>query len=346
MVVEAAFWPHPLVWCLESKLVEERERACDEEVLHLGNDPEVYAESLLSVCKHYLESPLVCLSAVSGGRLRQRIDCIMANYATRKLDFSREFMLLSAATAPILAPIVLGLVTRQTSARSKLDTPKPLAFEVASIKAAKNTIGPNTNDISPGGQRFSATNSSLKLFIMLAYDVSDRRVSGGPGWVNTDSYDIEAKAEHPASRQQIHLMLQSLLAERFNLRLHRETKELPMYVLTAENYRTHLRENTSGGEFRVSRGSSGQLVFENAPMSQLTWFLSARLRSDVEDKTGLTGKYDFEIAPMPTGPETADHNPNSSGGGGRGEEGGRGASCLLVPTALQSSRRWYGSNWV
>src|ERR1700679_3438070 len=100
---------------------------------------------------------------------------------------------------------------------------------------------------------------------MLAYDVSDRRVSGGPGWVNTDSYDIEAKAEHPASRQQIHLMLQSLLAERFNLRLHRETKELPMYVLTAENYRTHLRKNTSGGEFRVSRGRSGQLVFESAP---------------------------------------------------------------------------------
>lgn len=130
--------------------------------------------------------------------------------------------------------------------------------------------------------------------------------------MNADSYDIEAKAEHPASRQQIHLMLQSLLAERFNLRLRKETKELPMYVLTAENYRAHLRENASGGELRVRRGSNGQVVFENAPISQLTWFLSVRLRSEVEDKTSLTGKYDFEIAPMPTGPEAADHNPNSS----------------------------------
>jgi beta-lactamase regulating signal transducer with metallopeptidase domain len=112
MVVEAVFWFHPLVWWIESKLVEERERACDEEVLQLGNDPEVYAESILNVCKHYLESPLVCLSAVSGGRLRQRIDYIMANYATRKLDFNPKFMLLSAATAAILAPNRSGKTRR------------------------------------------------------------------------------------------------------------------------------------------------------------------------------------------------------------------------------------------
>ena len=143
---------------------------------------------------------------------------------------------------------------------------------------------------------------------MVAYDVSDRLVSGGPGWVNTDAYDIEAKAEHPTGRQQIHLMLQSLLAERFHLSLHRETKELPVYVLTAENYGTHLHENTSGGDLRVIRGKSGQLIFENAPISQLTWFLSTRLRSEVEDKTRLTGKYDFEL----TGPEAADRSPNSA----------------------------------
>jgi beta-lactamase regulating signal transducer with metallopeptidase domain len=111
MVVEAV-WLHPLVWWIESKLVEERERACDEEVLQLGNDPEVYAESILNVCKHYQEPPLVCLSAVSGKRLRQRIDYIMANYATRKLDFNPKFMLLSAATAAILAPNRSGKTRR------------------------------------------------------------------------------------------------------------------------------------------------------------------------------------------------------------------------------------------
>jgi uncharacterized protein (TIGR03435 family) len=85
-----------------------------------------------------------------------------------------------------------------------------------------------------------------------------------------------------------------------------------MYVLTAENYQSHLRENTSGGESRLKRGSGGQLVFENAPISQLTWFLSSRLQSEVVDKTGLPGKYDFEIMPIPTGPESAGPNPKSS----------------------------------
>ena len=61
----------------------------------------------------------------------------------------------------------------------------------------------------------------------------------------------------------------------------------------------------------MRRGGRGQAVFENAPISQLTWFLSLRLQSEVDDKTGLTGKYDFELAPMPTGPETADNDPNS-----------------------------------
>src|ERR1700679_2284257 len=164
-------------------------------------------------------------------------------------------------TTAILAPMVLGFLTHQALAQSKADTSKPLVFEVASIKPTRNGTGPNTFDIPPGGQRFSATNIPLRLLIMIAYDVSAQRLSGGPGWVNADCYDIEAKAEHPASRQQIQLMLQSLLAERFNLAFHSETKEVPVYVLTAENYRGHLRENTSGGELRVSRGSSGQLVF-------------------------------------------------------------------------------------
>jgi uncharacterized protein (TIGR03435 family) len=218
----------------------------------------------------------------------------------------------SIAAAAAFTGLLLGPATPAAFAQPETSTPGRLAFEVASIKPSKNTAGPNTSDIAPGGQRFTATNTSLKLLIMIAYEVNDRQVSDGPGWLNSEFYDVEAKAEHSASRQQIHLMLQSLLADRFKLVLRKQTKEVPMYVLTAENYQSHLRENTSGGEVRVKRGSSGKLVFENAPMSQVTWFLSSRLHSEVVDKTGLTGKYDFEITPIPTGPENAESNPNSS----------------------------------
>jgi|HubBroStandDraft_1064217.scaffolds.fasta_scaffold113087_2 uncharacterized protein (TIGR03435 family) len=181
-----------------------------------------------------------------------------------------------------------------------------LAFEVASVKPSKNTASPNLTEFAPGGQRFTATNTPLRLLIMIAYDVNVRQFSGGPGWLNSEFYDVEAKAEHPASREQVCLMLRSLLADRFNLRLHKETKELPMYVLTAEGYHSHLRENRSGGELHVGRGASGQTIFENAPLSQLTWFLSLRLGRDVLDRTGLKGNYDFELAWTPDVPSPGD----------------------------------------
>src|SRR6185295_15081393 len=73
MIVEAIFWFHPLVWWIGAKLVEERERACDEEVLSLGSAPHVYAEGIVNVCKLYVESPLVCVSGVTGSNLRKRI---------------------------------------------------------------------------------------------------------------------------------------------------------------------------------------------------------------------------------------------------------------------------------
>ena len=235
---------------------------------------------------------------------------LLADSIARNLDCRRRFPLIAAAVA--ITGLPLGSAAPAAFAQPGASTPGRPVFEVASIKPSTNTAGPNLNEIAPGGQRFTATNTSLKLLIMIAYEVSDRQVSDGPGWLNSEFYDVEAKAEHPASRQQIHLMLQSLLADRFNLRIRKQTKEVPMYVLTAENYQSHLRENTSGGEARVKRGSSRQLVFENAPMSQVTWFLSSRLHSEVVDKTGLTGKYDFEIAPIPTGLENAEPNPNSS----------------------------------
>jgi uncharacterized protein (TIGR03435 family) len=99
--------------------------------------------------------------------------------------------------------------------------------------------------------------------------------------MNSDFRNVDAKAEHSATPQQIRAMLQRLLAERFKLKLHTESKVLPMYVLTAE--KPKLRENKSGGELRMHRGGNGQTVFENAPIFQLVWFLFLRLRTDVVD---------------------------------------------------------------
>src|SRR6202030_3458211 len=96
MIVDAIFWFHPLVWWLGAKLVEERELACDEEVLSLGTEPREYAEGIVNVCKLYVESPLAAVSGVTGSNLRKRIEGIMLNRLALRLNFAKRVALILA----------------------------------------------------------------------------------------------------------------------------------------------------------------------------------------------------------------------------------------------------------
>jgi uncharacterized protein (TIGR03435 family) len=96
------------------------------------------------------------------------------------------------------------------------------SFEVASIKP--NHSGAASRFVHPTPGKLNISNMTLKDLLMFAYQVRDFQISGGPGWINSDQYDIEAKAEGNPSQDQMKLMLQSLLADRFKLALHRDTK--------------------------------------------------------------------------------------------------------------------------
>ncbi len=110
MVVEAIFWFHPLVWWMGSRLVEERERACDEEVLQLGNPPQIYAESILKTCEFCVSSPLACVSGVTGADLKQRIVRIMTQGSADKLGFLRKLLLATIGIGAVAGPIAVGLM--------------------------------------------------------------------------------------------------------------------------------------------------------------------------------------------------------------------------------------------
>ncbi len=90
MFIETVFWFHPLVWWIGKRMVEERERACDEEVLAIGSEPRAYADAILHICKLYVQSPLVCVSGVAGANLKTRIEEIMANRMVVKLNAGRN----------------------------------------------------------------------------------------------------------------------------------------------------------------------------------------------------------------------------------------------------------------
>ena len=110
MAVEALFWFHPLVWWLRARLVEERERACDEAVLETTRRPFAYAEGILNVCKFYVEAPLSCVSGVAGSELKQRIARILSGQGVRKLDLRRKALLAVACVLAVGVPVTAGLV--------------------------------------------------------------------------------------------------------------------------------------------------------------------------------------------------------------------------------------------
>jgi beta-lactamase regulating signal transducer with metallopeptidase domain/protein involved in polysaccharide export with SLBB domain len=110
MAVEAIFWFHPLVWWIGRRLVDERERACDEAVLLTSADPESYAEGILNVCKLYLGSPLPCVSGVTGSNLKDRIRAIMTQRVAADLVFAKKLALAVAAIAALAFPVAIGVL--------------------------------------------------------------------------------------------------------------------------------------------------------------------------------------------------------------------------------------------
>lgn len=111
MLVEAVFWFHPLIWWLGARLVDERERACDEQVLADGHSPTSYAEGILKVCEHFLTSRLLCVAGVGGANLSHRIEAIMKNRLIKKLGRVHKLLIVAMAGAAVIAPVAVGVLT-------------------------------------------------------------------------------------------------------------------------------------------------------------------------------------------------------------------------------------------
>jgi TonB family protein len=110
MLAEAVLWFWPPVWWLGTRLIAERERACDEAVLAAGNDPQTYAETILKVCKFYVSSPLACAAGIAGANLSQRMETIMENRMLVRLNGLKKMLLGGAAAALVLTPLAAGLL--------------------------------------------------------------------------------------------------------------------------------------------------------------------------------------------------------------------------------------------
>jgi uncharacterized protein (TIGR03435 family) len=168
----------------------------------------------------------------------------------------------------------------------------------------------------PGG-RLTTLNSPLGFLIQRAYGVQAYQIAGGPPWIKTDGYNIEAKPAANTDQKQMWLMLQALLADRFKLQLHRETRELPVYDLTATKGGPRLPKPAGGpctevftgpppkpGEPRPAppcgpgiqaSGTGVSMRGLNLSTAKFAAFLGTLIGREVVDKTGFTGKFDLHL---------------------------------------------------
>jgi uncharacterized protein (TIGR03435 family) len=171
-------------------------------------------------------------------------------------------------------------------------------FDVASVRASQSGKGEGKGreniQASPGS--LSMRNVTLKSAIQWAYHVMSYQVSG-PDWINFDLYDISAKAADGAPDKQLQLMLQALLAERFKLVLHRETKELACFVMMAAKggLKFHESEITDGEPVVNPNRATMSVEVKGVPADRFVDMLSTLLHAPVINNTGLSGRYDAKV---------------------------------------------------
>ena len=333
--VHMLFWFHPLVWWIGARLIDERERACDEGVVASGSKPERYAEGILETCRHSLEAPALCMAGVTGANLERRMEHIMSGAPSTRLNWWKKSLVAAAGVAMIAGPVAIGVASGPpVRAQVQSATNRP-SFDVASVKP-NTSAGPNQIRIGmPGNGRFNITNMPLAELIRFAYELQPFQLTGGPDWVNSQRFDVTATTDGNPGPGVIRQMLQSLLAERFNLAVRTETRDMPIYemVLARSDGRLGEKLRPAGPDCAPLSVPSGMkppapppagaairgapppgapgcpTIFGNGflsarkmPMDLLARNLSRTVRRIVVDKTGLTGFYDADLEFLPDTP--------------------------------------------
>lgn len=208
----------------------------------------------------------------------------------------------------VMLSAVFLLATATGFFQAKTDTVPRLEFEVASVKPSNQDSQGGIIKPLPGGQTYVATNMPVKVMIKLMFHLNDRQISGGPGWLDKDLFDIEAKADRPRTIDELHVMFQNLLIDRFNLQFHKEMRTLPAFELLVDKSGPKLTENHSPENFDIPVRPTGfgKMEATHCSMSYFSWLLSQRLDKPVIDQTGLTRFYDFKLEWTPEPPPGVD----------------------------------------
>jgi uncharacterized protein (TIGR03435 family) len=209
----------------------------------------------------------------------------------------------------------------RVSAQPQTEAKEPLTFDVASVKPTPPDVQGGIVHQLPGGQSYEAIGASLRIIMTVAYTVTDRQISGGPDWINTDRWNIEAKAERRGTSDELHAALAALLEDRFKLKIRHETRELPVYILTVDKKGSKMPVHDAADlKHEPIGGGPGGLAGENVTMNYFAFFLSRILNLNVIDRTELPDHYDVKFTFVPDAATF-----------GRGGGDGAGAAAMPMP---------------
>lgn len=314
-VVCAVYWFHPLVWIAWRHLCLESERACDDAVLRSA-ERTAYAEQLVTLASrlsHGAMRPM--LSMANRSDLSARIRAVLDSRQPR----GRAGAVNASVTIAMAGLVVCALSPLRAVTRVHLQPPQGQpAFDVASVKPNVSGDMRVTLQAMPGGG-FRATNAPLRTLIREAYALQGFQLSGGPGWLDSDRFDVVAKSESNPGPLQMRVMLRALLAERFQLSVHSEARDLPFYALVLARadgkLGPHLRptgadcskapewlgtgpppvKDTAAPCRSAGPGAGGAMRFRGITLEAFAKFLATPVRRPVIDRTGLTGDFDIEL---------------------------------------------------
>jgi uncharacterized protein (TIGR03435 family) len=314
-VVESIFFYHPAVWWVSGHMRTERELCCDDIAVSVTGDAVGYARALAEFDSARFIQPGVV--AANGGSVADRIARLLGQSSTSRRAAASGT---GTAIAPALILLTIGAwaVLAQPTARPQ--------FEVASIKPS---VSQRIMNVRPLPGRLTA-DATLQILMQYAYGVW--KIVGGPNWLTSSRYQIDATADAAANRDQMFLMLQSLLEDRFQLKTHRDTEELPVFALVPDKGSLKLPPPKEGacvdsavdapsewtgagrmaapGEVQPTKGRCGSAVVTLGPrgaqmkggkisMPELARALSMLLGRSVIDRTGFTGLFDLQLDFLP-----------------------------------------------
>jgi uncharacterized protein (TIGR03435 family) len=205
-------------------------------------------------------------------------------------------------------PGLLAALTILLTAPAFGQTAPPPAFDAASIKPSTAEPGSSSAVTTEKG-RISGRNVTLKRCMRTAYDVPEAQIFGGPKWLDEERYDIEAKAAGPATDRELMVMLQTLLAERFKLAFHRETRPLAGYALVLGKGGITAKRSAPDAQ-STTHSTRSRIDAQGYRMGQLAQKLSEVLHLPVADLTAVEGDFDFNLEWTP---EDTQAKPPSSG---------------------------------